>query len=155
VLLHASSRDDKLWPETNWVELAAALSAQQPGLRMLLPFGNALEQQRSLRLAAQMQSIPGVLASVPVAMALDGMARLLAGAVSVIGVDTGLTHLATALGRPTVALFMGSDPTLTGVFGSACACNLGGPGQPPTVMQVLDSLAAMHSAAQPTGLSEQ
>ena len=72
VLLHASSRDDKLWPENNWVELAAALSARQPGLRMLLPFGNALEQQRSLRLAAQMQWVPGVLASVPAAMALDG-----------------------------------------------------------------------------------
>lgn len=155
VLLHASSRDDKLWPENNWVELAAALSVQQPGLRMLLPFGNALEQQRSLRLAAQMQLVPGVLASVPAAMALDGMAHLLAGAASVIGVDTGLTHLATALGRPTVALFMGSDPTLTGVFGSACACNLGSPGRAPTVMQVLDSLTAMRRAAQRTGLSEQ
>ena len=82
------------------------------------------------------------------------MAHLLASAAFVVGVDTGLTHLATALGRPTVALFMGSDPTLTGVFGSACACNLGSPGQSPTVMQVLDSLAAMRSAAQPTGLPE-
>jgi heptosyltransferase-1 len=155
VLLHASSRDDKLWPEDNWVELAAALSAQQPGLRMLLPFGNALEQQRSLRLVQQMHGKKDVVASAPAAMALDGMARLLAGAACVIGVDTGLTHLATALGRPTVALFMGSDPMLTGVYGSTCACNLGSPGRAPTVMQVLDSLGDMRSAAQRTGLLAQ
>lgn len=155
VLLHASSRDDKLWPEDHWLALAAALSAQQPGLRMLLPFGNAVEQQRSLRLAAQMQSASGVLASVPAARALDGMARLLTEAACVIGVDTGLTHLATALGRPTVALFTGSDPMLTGVFGSTCACNLGSAGCVPTVAQVLDSLAAMRRAAQQPRLSDQ
>ena len=69
------------------------------------------------------------------------MGRLLAGSVAVIGVDTGLTHLAVALGRPVVAIFTSTDPGLTGAFGSPCAANLGNIGVVPSVPEVLEALA--------------
>ena len=35
----------------------------------------------------------------------------------VVGADTGLTHLASAFGLPTVAIFLASEPGLTGPMG--------------------------------------
>jgi heptosyltransferase-1 len=71
------------------------------------------------------------------AMNLTDLAGLLAGARIVVGVDTGLVHLAAALGRPTLALYCASDPTLTGVLGIAPYVNLGGPGAPPSAKEVV------------------
>ena len=45
------------------------------------------------------------------------MARLVAGASFVVGVDTGILHLAAALGVPLTAIFTGSEPGLTGPVG--------------------------------------
>jgi heptosyltransferase-1 len=70
-------------------------------------------------------------------MNLTDLAGLMAGAQLVIGVDTGLVHLAAALRRPTVALYCGSDPLLTGVLGTAAFVNLGGAGRPPEVDEVV------------------
>ena len=58
----------------------------------------------------------------PTAAALvAGLAALLARAELVVGVDTGLVHLAAALGTPTVSLFVATDPMRCGV-GRAGAC---------------------------------
>ncbi len=133
VLLTATSRDDKLWPEDRWIALGGALRAE--GLSCLLPAGSPVERERALRLAA---AIPGAIALPP--MGLGALARQLAAARIVVGVDTGLAHLAAALGRPTVALFRASDPELTGVLAATPAVNLGTRGQPPQVDAVLAAL---------------
>lgn len=130
VLLTATSRDDKLWPEDCWVALGCRF--QERGLRCLLPAGNALERERAARIVAR---IPQAVA-MPAA-GLGELARQLAAARIVVGVDTGLVHLAAALGRPTLALFAASDPTLTGVLAATPAINLGSRGQPPSVDAVL------------------
>ena len=65
------------------------------------------------------------------------MARLIAGASFVVGVDTGLLHLAAALGVPLVAMFPASEPGLTGPVGSGPIAVLGGPGAPPSVAEVM------------------
>jgi heptosyltransferase-1 len=59
----------------------------------------------------------------------------------VVGLDTGLTHLAAALGVPTVGIYCGSDPVLTGLYGAPHAKNLGARGQPPAAGEVLQALA--------------
>lgn len=133
VLLTATSRDDKLWPEERWIALGRAL--QTEGLSCLLPAGSPAERERAQRLAA---AIPNGVALPP--MGLDGLARELAKARIVVGVDTGLAHLAAALGRPTVALFCASDPELTGVLAVTPAINLGARGQPPQVDSVFAAL---------------
>ncbi len=57
---------------------------------------------------------------------LDAIAASLAGARVVVGVDTGLSHLAAALGRPTVAIYCDYDPGLVGLVGDGPVASLGG-----------------------------
>ena len=130
LLLTATSRDDKLWPEERWIELGRSLHAH--GLTSLLPAGSATERERAARVAL---AIPGATVLPP--MGLAELAAQLAAARIVIGVDTGLVHLAAALGRPVLALFSASDPALTGVLASTPAINLGRRGLPPSVADVL------------------
>lgn len=134
VLLHATSRADKLWPEAHWVALGRSLAP----LQVVLPHGNDEELARGRRLAA---GIPG--ASVPERMPVAAMAALLAGARCVVGVDTGLTHLAAALGVPVAAIYTATDPSLTGVFGAARALNLGGLSACPAPDEVLGALRSL------------
>ncbi len=140
VLLTATSRADKEWPEADWLALGQALIAM--GMRCVLPGGSAAERERAARLAA---TLGRAVAAPP--LNLRELAGLMAGARLVIGVDTGLTHLAAALDRPTVAIFCGSDPTLTGVFAGARAVNVGAAGATPRAGEVLgiaQSLLATH-----------
>jgi len=133
VLLHATSAERKLWPEANWIELGRTLASR--GFNCVLPWGAAAEHARSQRLA---QQIPR--AVVPECMALDALAALLAQARMVVGTDTGLTHLAGALGVPTVGLYCATDPAATGLHACAQAVNLGGidamPGVPAVVAAI-------------------
>lgn len=125
VLLTATSRADKEWPEDDWHALGTALNAT--GLRCVLPGGSAAERSRATRIATRLGR---AVAAPP--LDLTALAGLMAGARLVVGVDTGLVHLAAALRRPTLALYCGSDPTLTGVLGIADFVNLGTLGAPPT-----------------------
>lgn len=135
VLLTATSRDDKLWPEAHWIALGTCLS--ESGLTCQLPAGSAIERSRAARLSA---AIPNAVA-LP-SMSLKDLSQTLARAQVVIGVDTGLVHLAAALGRPTIALFCASDPALTGVCASTPVVNLGACNAPPTISDVLNAVKA-------------
>jgi len=77
---------------------------------------------------------------------LRQLAGVLAGAALVIGVDTGLTHLGAALGRPTVGIFCGTSPAATGVIASR-ACNVGDVARTPTPQAVWDAALALTGAA--------
>jgi heptosyltransferase-1 len=126
VLVHATSRADKLWPEAHWRTLIAHFA--DTGLTVLLPWGSDDERARSERLAQGFSA-----ARVPPRQSLPAIAGLLARAEIAIGVDTGLIHLAAALGTPTVAVFTTTDAALAGVArASADACDLGGNGRVPT-----------------------
>jgi heptosyltransferase-1 len=129
VLLHATARSEKQWPEAHWIGLGQALAAR--GLEVVLPWGNENERKRSERIAAAVQR-----AHVPELRPLDDVARLIAGASLVVGVDTGLMHLAAALQVPLVALFVGTDPGLYGPQGSGPIRVLGSDGAMPTVADV-------------------
>jgi heptosyltransferase-1 len=130
ILLTATSRADKEWPEADWLALGSALAAT--GLRCVLPGGSPDERARAARVANTL----GRAVAAP-AMNLSGLAGLLAGARLVVGVDTGLVHLAAALGRPTLALYCASDPALTGVLAGENAINLGTRGTPPRAGEVV------------------
>jgi heptosyltransferase-1 len=134
VLLSMTSRADKLWPEQNWAELAKVLSAL--GLASVFPWGSAIERARSERIVGFAGS--GV---VPRAMSLSEMASVMTQARAVVGVDTGLTHLAAALNTPAIGVYVGSDPLLTGLHG-ANVLNLGTPGVVPSVMEVVNGIKA-------------
>jgi heptosyltransferase I len=131
VLLTMTSREDKLWPEARWVELGRALA-----MPVQLPWGSEAERARAQRIA---QGI-GV-ATVPERMSVRQLAELFASARAVVGLDSGLTHLAGALGAPTVGIYCGSDPALTGLYGAARSRNVGALGRAPEVADVLKGLS--------------
>jgi len=131
VFLHSTSRADKLWPEAHWRELIAHFAHE--GLTVLLPWGEPPERARSARLAAGIAA-----AQVPERRTLPELVALLARAQLVCGVDTGLVHLAAAIGAPTVAVFVATDPRLAGVErASALARDLGGIGKAPAAAEVI------------------
>ena len=136
VLLHATARPEKQWPEANWIALGQALAGA--GLELVLPWGTEDERVRSERLAA---SLPA--ARVPARAPLDSVARLIGGADLVVGVDTGLLHLAAALGVPLVAIFAASVPSLTGPVGNGPLAVLGAKGEAPTASAVRAAAEAM------------
>jgi len=129
VLLHATARPEKEWAPKKWIALGTELASRDVAL--VLPWGNARERERAVELAA---AIPN--ARVAERMPLDGMARLIAGAQFVVGVDTGLVHLAAALGVPLVAIFAGSRPDLTRPIGAGPVEVVGGKDAPPKVEEV-------------------
>jgi hypothetical protein len=123
----------KQWLETNWIALSKMLGRD---LKLILPCGSDPERTRSERIAAE---VPG--ASVLYRSPLDQVAKLIAGAQYVVGVDTGLLHLAAALGVPLVAIFTGSKPSLTGPVGNGPIAVLGANGAPPSIGSVADAVA--------------
>lgn len=105
--LHGTSRDDKLWPLESWKALARHL--QQQGRHLVLPWGNAQEQIRANHLAQGMSHV-----IVLPRLGLDALACIIDQAAAVVGVDTGLLHLAAGLGKSGVALYTATPPALTG-----------------------------------------
>ncbi len=67
------------------------------------------------------------------------------GAAFVVGVDTGLLHLAAALGVPLVAIFVGSEPGLTGPMGRGPIAVVGGKDARPSVSDVVGALEQLVS----------
>jgi heptosyltransferase-1 len=131
VFIHSTSRDDKLWPEASWRALIAHFA--QAGMSVVLPSGSAAEAARGERLA---NGIAG--ASVAARKSLSETASMLAGADLVCGVDTGLVHLAAALGVPTIAVFVATDPELAGVArAGGHARDIGAVGDLPSPQQVI------------------
>ena len=106
--LHGTSREDKEWPEPYWIAVGRALAER--GRALVLPWGNAREQQRAERIAAAVPT-----AQVLPRLGLDDLAVIIARADAVLGVDTGLMHVAAALRKPGLALFPATLPALTGV----------------------------------------
>lgn len=111
VFLHGTTWVTKLWPESYWRELCQL--AYGDGYKVYLPWGNSEEHDRAKRIAEN-NSNTSVLDRVP----LSGMGQRLANSRAVIGVDSGLTHIAAALNIPTVAIYGATDTELTGVSGS-------------------------------------
>jgi heptosyltransferase-1 len=106
--LHGTSRVDKEWSESNWITVGHALA--QHGRSLLLPWGNVREKERAERIAAAVPT-----AQVLPRLGLDELAVIIARADAVLGVDTGLMHVAAALRKPGLALFPATLPALTGV----------------------------------------
>jgi heptosyltransferase-1 len=97
-LVHGSSRADKLWPLASWQALGQRLNAQ--GYGVALPHGNAEEQAMAQRIAGGIER-----AQVWPRLGLDELTDALGGCAGVVGVDSGLSHIAVALDLPHVQIY--------------------------------------------------
>lgn len=110
IFLHGTTWDTKLWPEDYWKQLAVIVA--EAGIKVLLPWGNEEEHQRAQRISEVSEQV-----SVLPKMGLNDLNAYLAYADSVVGVDTGLSHVVAALEVPSVAIYGATDSVLTGVLG--------------------------------------
>ncbi|MHB8209854.1 MAG: lipopolysaccharide heptosyltransferase I [Acidithiobacillus sp.] len=95
---HGTSWENKEWQEDHWRALAAPL--RQAGLRLLLPAGSAREAARARRIATQADNV----LALPTLTLLE-LAALIVRADAYVGMDTGLSYLAGALGLAGVTLY--------------------------------------------------
>lgn len=129
VLIPNASRPEKLWPERHWVAVGRHL--QERGWQPIVLWGRDTEQTLAERIAASCDG------DVPPFLKVGEMAAVLAGAQVVVGLDTGFTHLAAALGRPTLGIYCDHEPGLAGITGAGRVASIGGKGQVPGRAEVL------------------
>lgn len=138
VFFHGTARAAKQWPADNWVAVSQALE-----LPVLLPWGSTKEKLAAEELARRMPQ-----ATVLPALPLMEAVTLVRHAALVVGLDTGLTHIAAAYCRPTVELYCDSPRWKTEGNWSPCIANLGDTGAPPEVAQVLQAIDQVLSVAE-------
>lgn len=97
-LVHGTSRADKQWPLAHWRALAARLNAA--GFGIALPHGSDAEEAVCADIA---QDVPH--AQVWPRLQLDALTDALAHCAGVIGVDSGLSHIAVALDLAHVQIY--------------------------------------------------
>jgi len=78
---------------------------------------------------------------------LVSFAAMLGSARVVVCLDTGLSHLAAALGRPTVAIYCDYDPGLVGLVGDGPVASLGGAGVPTSASQAIEAIERVMAGA--------
>jgi heptosyltransferase I len=141
VLIPCASRIEKLWLQHDWVCLAQDLIKQ--GLAVAVLWGSPEEKKRADDIAAATGAVVTPFLSVAQA------SEMLAFADVVIGLDTGLSHIAAARGRPTVGIYCDHDPGLAGLRGSGPTCSLGGKGLKPSLQAVRDAVATVQNTGTP------
>ena len=112
LLVHGSSRADKLWPEENWIEAGQRIIEE--GNQVALVHGSQEEESRSQRIARAL----GKQARVWPRMGLDELLDRMAQLRGVIGVDSGLSHVAVALDLPHVQIYNFDTAWRTGPIGA-------------------------------------
>ncbi len=108
MFLHGTTWPSKEWPAEHWRALARVVVDN--GFELIVPAGDDRERER----AEQITEFGGhILFRPPLAELIDA----LAGCQASVSVDTGLGHLAPALGVPVIGIFGSTDPELTGMLG--------------------------------------
>lgn len=102
-----SGSERKNWPEAKWAELLGRLAGLTPAKLLLV--GGEAEGERLARLA---HVWPADRLSVAQSLPLTELALRLTGCTAFVGHDSGVTHLAAALGLPGVALWGDTDPAI-------------------------------------------
>lgn len=128
LLAHGTTRSDNEWPEPCWADIGQRLVAA--GFRVVLPHAGAVEAQRVQRIASAVGAGAGTDVEILPAMALDALARRVAACCGVIGVDSGLSHLAVALDLCHVQIFSQPRAWRAGPVGRAHQLPVGGDGAP-------------------------
>ena len=106
----------KEWPAQNWADLAARLTRQSYAIVLT---GAAADQPDSGRLADVIRrDVPSArIMDLAGKTSISGLLGLLDRAEAVVSVNTGVMHLAAALGRPTVGLSGPTNPARWGPYG--------------------------------------
>lgn len=131
-----TSRAEKLWPQSRWIEVAKALKAD--GLQSVLFWGNEEEHRRVEEIASAVEG-----SVVMPRSSIRSLAQAIAGAKCLIGVDTGFSHLGAALGVPSVGIIVGTSADLFRLVSEGACATVGDKGVIPQPEEVLAALSSV------------
>lgn len=129
VFYHGTSRESKKWPRQNWIEIGHILTGT--GLGILLPWGSPEEKEEAISLSS---ALPG--SQVLPRLSITDTVTLTGNAAFIVGVDTGLSHLAAAFDKPTVQIYCNIPRWRTCADWSDNIISLGGETEVPTLDDV-------------------
>jgi len=135
VILTGTAQQKKLWPESNWETVVRFLESK--GFECNFSWGNDEERRRCKRIISKTRG-----RLVPL-QPIEQLAGLMATATIVIGVDTGLLHLAATQETPLVGIYGASDPKKTGPIstgGFRITGSIAGFPTPPEVVNAINEL---------------
>lgn len=134
IFFHATSKDSKKYSKDNWTQLAKYL-IENHNLSVILPFGTEQEKIDSIYIKRLINSdkvfVPDT------TFDYTKLTTLISNAEFIFGVDTGLIHLANALNKKLIAIYVDTNPNKTGIFESAISKNIGNINNIPSVNDVL------------------
>lgn len=110
LLVHATTWDNKHYPVSRWRELVQRLTEQ--GYQILLPQYTQAEYDNAMAIAEGFSHI-----EILPKQSIQSLICTMQTVSAVVSVDTGLAHLSSYLGIPTVVLFGPTNSLLTGVIG--------------------------------------
>jgi heptosyltransferase-1 len=116
-LVHGTSRADKQWPLAHWRALGQRLNVS--GYTVALPQGNAAEQQAAREIASALSNTV-----VWPRLELDALTAALSRCAGVVGVDSGLSHIAVALDLLHVQIYNFDTAWRTGPQVGARQCSV-------------------------------
>ncbi len=131
-----TSRAEKLWPQSRWIDVVREL--RKEGLQSVLFWGNDDERRRVEEIACGVED-----AVIMPRSSLKALAQTIAGACCLAGVDTGLTHLGAALGVPSVGIIVGTSAELFSLVSEKACATVGDKGVVPDAVEVLGALHAV------------
>lgn len=120
--LHGTSKENKKWSLAAWCEFSEWI-IQNTQLKILLTYSNQSELEFAQKFAEQMMNDRVIIID---QLNFLQLVDLVQNAKLVVGVDTGFTHLANLLNKPTLAIYLHSDPSYVGMVESKIAHNFGG-----------------------------
>ncbi|APB98104.1 lipopolysaccharide heptosyltransferase I [Polynucleobacter asymbioticus] len=130
LFFHSTAREAKRWSNESWICLGNELASR--GYQVILPWGNASEKAVSNELASKIKG-----AMVPKPFSVQEAFLIVGNAALVVGVDTGLTHLAAVMNKPTIEIYCDSPRWKTEGYWSNHIRNVGDIQDPPSGAVVL------------------
>jgi heptosyltransferase-1 len=134
---HATSKDDKKWPLTHWVAVGRELAER--GFRVVLPWGSSGERAEAEQIAAQVPN-----STVLPKMSVTEIAQMIDACSLVVGTDTGFVHLAHALQKRTVMIFVATSPSHCGVESPYRSISVGDGRSVPPISATLAAIDYVH-----------
>lgn len=143
IFFHATSKDSKKYPPNKWAELGTYLIAKE-NVSIVLPYGSLVEKNEALSIQ-KLLNVKNVLVPERI-FNYSELTGLVSNASFVFGVDTGLIHLANALNKKLIAIYIDTDPKKTGIFESLVAKNIGGKNSMPEVEDLIKLYESIEKA---------
>jgi heptosyltransferase I len=138
MLFHAASKDDKKWPAAHWIAVARELVER--GFHVVVPWGSQAEHDEG---AAIVNEVKG--AYLLPKLSVTEIAQAIAAADFVIGVDTGFVHLAHALNKRTVMIFIATSRELFENNTPYRSVSIGDGNSVPPVSEALAAIDHVHT----------